>query len=321
MVHQAFDVLDSDSSGTIDMADIKKLYNAKGHRDVIDGRRTEDEILRELLDSFDAAGKTKGAHDGVVTLEEFEEYYSNISASVDDDDYFELMIRNAWHITGGTGWCENTSNRRVLVTLSDGTQSVVEIKKDLGLKAGDKVGMVARLRSQGVNAATVSFNGATDGKTGRGGDGSNAPITPASTLGGAAVVTAAAATAKAASNNKSSTSSSSSSSSSIGGPQLQQQIRGGGGGAAPKAPTSLSSNLLAATVVDTPASLPPPSKSLSVSGASQNTKYSPPAPGGAMSLASVLQNQNVPNSGSINTLCVRSLSLSLFLHFIRIILF
>jgi len=47
----------------------------------------------------------------VVTKEEFEEYYNNISASIDDDSYFQLMMENAWKLTersrqgdGTKGW-------------------------------------------------------------------------------------------------------------------------------------------------------------------------------------------------------------------------
>ena len=74
----------------------------------------------------------------------------DVSASIDDDDYFELMMRNAWHISGGEGWCENTANRRVLVVHSDGSQEVVEIENDLGLAADDIAGMRERLTKQGV---------------------------------------------------------------------------------------------------------------------------------------------------------------------------
>ena len=45
----------------------------------------------------------KKEKDGKVTIEEFEMYYADVSASINDDDYFELMIRNAWHIAGGEG--------------------------------------------------------------------------------------------------------------------------------------------------------------------------------------------------------------------------
>lgn len=31
-------------------------------------------------------------------MEEWVEYYTNISASIDDDNYFKLMITNSWNI-------------------------------------------------------------------------------------------------------------------------------------------------------------------------------------------------------------------------------
>lgn len=47
-----------------------------------------------------------------------------------------------------TGWCANTSCRRVLVTHADGSQTVEEIKNDLGISANDKEAMMANLQAQ-----------------------------------------------------------------------------------------------------------------------------------------------------------------------------
>ena len=171
MVFLAFNVLDKDGSGQVDMEDFKLSYNVKQHPEVIAGKMTEEECLLGLMANFEVGG-TK---DGIITLEEFESYYSNVSASVDSDDYFELMIRNAWHISGGEGWCANTTNKRVLVTHVDGHQTVEEVKHDLGLKAGDKQGLVARLRAQGIAAAAVNTDGS--GNAGEGDE--NLGIVPA----------------------------------------------------------------------------------------------------------------------------------------------
>lgn len=156
MIDMAFKVLDKNGSGTITMEDIKMAYNGKHDPDVLAGRIEEDKALEMFLNQFDTVDK-----DGTVTMKEFTEYYRNISASIDNDDYFELMIRNAWHIPGGEGWCENTSNLRVLVVHNDGSQKVVMIEDDLGLDAHDNQALVAKLRSQGItDIKKVTLSGA-----------------------------------------------------------------------------------------------------------------------------------------------------------------
>jgi len=192
LVNLAFSVLDKDGSGVVDVNDIQGLYNARFHPDVIGGRRTEEEILNEFIDSFNiqkknfamkesvSAKNTSGSKKavpkqvvakGTITRDMFIDYYSNLSASIDLDDYFELMMRNTWHISGGDGWSANTTNKRVLVKHMDGRETVEEIKNDLGLKANDKAGMVQRLRAQGIAAAAVNTTGGSE--NGRGGDGSS----------------------------------------------------------------------------------------------------------------------------------------------------
>lgn len=44
LVHLAFRILDKDGSGRVDMGEIKGVFNASSHPDVIQGRRTEEEV-------------------------------------------------------------------------------------------------------------------------------------------------------------------------------------------------------------------------------------------------------------------------------------
>lgn len=157
LVLLAFSYLDKDKNGTIDVQDIAGAYNADKHPDVLAKKKSKGEVFREFLDTFDG-----GEKDGKVTPDEFKRYYANLSASIDDDDYFELMIRNAWHISGGEGWCANTTCRRVLVTHEDGTQTVEEIKDDLGITADDKDTMKANLAAQGIDASKIDLTGSVD---------------------------------------------------------------------------------------------------------------------------------------------------------------
>jgi Ca2+-binding EF-hand superfamily protein len=104
IVKRCFSILDLDKSGELDINDIRQVYNAKNHPDVKAGKKTEDEILCEFLDTFeDHFADMKGNADsrnGSITMQEFIEYYNNISMSIDDDAYFEVMMTNAWNLNG-----------------------------------------------------------------------------------------------------------------------------------------------------------------------------------------------------------------------------
>jgi calcyphosin len=56
----------------------------------------------EFLETFETHHNVlqDKAADYSVTLEEFEEYYANVSCSIDDDRYFQVMMTNAWHLDG-----------------------------------------------------------------------------------------------------------------------------------------------------------------------------------------------------------------------------
>lgn len=87
LVAQAYRKLDRDGNGWIDINDIKGVYSAKTHPDVISGKKSEEQILLEFLETFEThhSCRNNGAPDHVVTQEEFEEYYNNISSSIDND--------------------------------------------------------------------------------------------------------------------------------------------------------------------------------------------------------------------------------------------
>ena len=121
VVLQAFDKLDTDKSGVVEINELKYLFNAKSHPDVRSGKRTEEDVYGEFLETFEIHHNiNRGNRDRRVTREEFLEYYNNISMSVDNDEYFELVIRNAWKLDGNTNsvtqkaWAGDFSEKKQL---------------------------------------------------------------------------------------------------------------------------------------------------------------------------------------------------------------
>ncbi|CAM9198687.1 calcyphosin-like protein [Lampetra fluviatilis] len=94
IVGQAFRKLDRTGDGVVTVEDLQGVYNAKHHPKFQNGEWSEEQVFRSFLDNFDSPYDK----DGKITAEEFLNYYSGVSASVDTDVYFIVMMKNAWKI-------------------------------------------------------------------------------------------------------------------------------------------------------------------------------------------------------------------------------
>ncbi|XP_014346659.1 calcyphosine-like b isoform X1 [Latimeria chalumnae] len=94
IISQAFRKLDKTGDGIITVEDLQGVYNAKHHPKYQNGEWTEEQVFRTFLDSFDSPYDK----DGKVTAEEFMNYYAGVSASIDTDVYFIVMMKNAWKL-------------------------------------------------------------------------------------------------------------------------------------------------------------------------------------------------------------------------------
>jgi Ca2+-binding EF-hand superfamily protein len=81
IVNKAFEKLDKTRDGIITVDDMKGCYDCSKHPKFISGEMGQDQIFKAFLASFEVGGQT----DGVVSREEFFNYYSGVSASIDSD--------------------------------------------------------------------------------------------------------------------------------------------------------------------------------------------------------------------------------------------
>ncbi|XP_065833419.1 calcyphosin-like protein [Oscarella lobularis] len=94
IVEKAFAKADKTGDGVLTVQDLKGVYDYRQHQKYRSGDWTADQVFENFLDVFDSP-KNK---DHKVTKDEFMDYYAGLSNSIDNDAYFDLMIRQAWRL-------------------------------------------------------------------------------------------------------------------------------------------------------------------------------------------------------------------------------
>lgn len=92
-IKKAYAKLDINNDGQVTLDDIAKIYDVSHHPDVVNRKKSPNEVYREFMSLWDTQ-----VADGIVTFDEFCDYFRDVSASIDTDQYFAVMMQNAWKI-------------------------------------------------------------------------------------------------------------------------------------------------------------------------------------------------------------------------------
>ena len=82
--------------------DIKKYFNPDSHPDVIEKIKGRDEIAFDFFDSLEVFReyninlKNENIINGIMSYKDFENYFKEISLSINDDKLFEYIIKYCW---------------------------------------------------------------------------------------------------------------------------------------------------------------------------------------------------------------------------------
>uniref|UniRef100_A0A914X615 EF-hand domain-containing protein n=1 Tax=Plectus sambesii TaxID=2011161 RepID=A0A914X615_9BILA len=94
IVMQAFRKLDKSGDGVVKVEDMENVYRVDKHPKYISGEKSKEDLFKDFLKTFEMSEHP----DGIVTRDEFLNYYAGLSASIDSDIYFDLMMRTCWKI-------------------------------------------------------------------------------------------------------------------------------------------------------------------------------------------------------------------------------
>ena len=101
LIQKVFNTFQKDNKGKVLITDIKNRFNASRHPDAIKGIKTTNKILGEFLDFLETFREYNNNLHGFsfnMSIQEFCDFYGEISMSIEDDKYFEMLLINCWDL-------------------------------------------------------------------------------------------------------------------------------------------------------------------------------------------------------------------------------
>ena len=91
IIDKAFLKFDKEGTGLIDVTEIRQIYNCSKHPKVVSAEMSEEQVFSLFLKNFNDKNNL-----GKIDRKEWNDYYSAVSYSIDNDDHFVIMMKTTW---------------------------------------------------------------------------------------------------------------------------------------------------------------------------------------------------------------------------------
>ena len=93
IIDKAFLKFDKEGTGLIDVTEIRQVYNCSKHPKVVSAEMSEEQVFSLFLKNFNDKNNL-----GKIDRKEWNDYYSAVSYSIDNDDHFVIMLKTTWNL-------------------------------------------------------------------------------------------------------------------------------------------------------------------------------------------------------------------------------
>ena len=143
VVKAAFNKIDIDKSGVVELNEIKRWYNTKNNPQVLNGEITEEDLYSRFIETFgNHHNLYSGIRDKRVTWNEFLDYYKFISFVIPDDELFEAILVSAWKLENTAEYINSQRNEDL--------KKIKILEQNLEEKQGENIRGKKNITSGGV---------------------------------------------------------------------------------------------------------------------------------------------------------------------------